>query len=258
MTLVLDLPPALESSWPPRRHGFSFLWRNMRCAAGRNGRHGSPPTRALVAYWKKAGLVGALDIADAPGTCPCYENVQRKGIDNRGGAEIVDTDVLIDIQRGHPPALAWFAGLTDLPAVPNDQTKENTNLHELTRIFTNPGKAKAVRNSSPDSWNSCQCRLLPTLGFRHSDLGFDSDFGDSGFGFRRHRWTLIRDERSRRLQTLLPRSACTAHRRTSSSSPPGSNPSPRAMAAVEIKRANRSPAYRPSTSGGGASAWHTN
>jgi predicted nucleic acid-binding protein len=32
--------------------------------------------------------------------------------------ELVDTDVLIDIQRGHPPALAWFAGLTVLPAVP--------------------------------------------------------------------------------------------------------------------------------------------
>jgi predicted nucleic acid-binding protein len=31
---------------------------------------------------------------------------------------LVDTDVLIDVQRGHPPALAWFAGLTDLPAVP--------------------------------------------------------------------------------------------------------------------------------------------
>lgn len=31
--------------------------------------------------------------------------------------EIVDTDVLIDIQRGHPPAVAWFAGLTELPAV---------------------------------------------------------------------------------------------------------------------------------------------
>jgi predicted nucleic acid-binding protein len=32
--------------------------------------------------------------------------------------DLVDTDVLIDIQRGHPPALAWFAGLTELPAVP--------------------------------------------------------------------------------------------------------------------------------------------
>src|SRR3972149_2982140 len=32
--------------------------------------------------------------------------------------DLVDTDVLIDVQRGHPPALAWFASLTDLPAVP--------------------------------------------------------------------------------------------------------------------------------------------
>lgn len=32
--------------------------------------------------------------------------------------DLLDTDVLIDVQRGHPPALAWFASLTDLPAVP--------------------------------------------------------------------------------------------------------------------------------------------
>ena len=32
--------------------------------------------------------------------------------------DLVDTDVLIDIQRGHPPALVWFAGLTDMPGVP--------------------------------------------------------------------------------------------------------------------------------------------
>jgi predicted nucleic acid-binding protein len=32
--------------------------------------------------------------------------------------DLVDTDVLIDIQRGHPPAIAWFAGLTELPGVP--------------------------------------------------------------------------------------------------------------------------------------------
>ncbi len=32
--------------------------------------------------------------------------------------DLVDTDVLIDVQRGHPPALAWFAGVTDLPAIP--------------------------------------------------------------------------------------------------------------------------------------------
>ena len=32
--------------------------------------------------------------------------------------DLVDTDVLIDVQRGHPPALVWFASLTLMPAVP--------------------------------------------------------------------------------------------------------------------------------------------
>jgi hypothetical protein len=32
--------------------------------------------------------------------------------------DILDTDILIDVQRGHPPALAWFAQLTELPSVP--------------------------------------------------------------------------------------------------------------------------------------------
>ncbi|MGA9774114.1 MAG: PIN domain-containing protein [Blastocatellia bacterium] len=31
---------------------------------------------------------------------------------------LLDTDILIDIQRGHPPALAWFASLPDLPSIP--------------------------------------------------------------------------------------------------------------------------------------------
>jgi len=31
---------------------------------------------------------------------------------------LLDTDVLIDIQRGYAPALTWFATLTELPAVP--------------------------------------------------------------------------------------------------------------------------------------------
>ena len=32
--------------------------------------------------------------------------------------DLVDTDILVDVQRGHPPAIEWFASLTDLPAVP--------------------------------------------------------------------------------------------------------------------------------------------
>ena len=30
----------------------------------------------------------------------------------------VDTGLMIDIQLGHPPALAWFSALTDLPTIP--------------------------------------------------------------------------------------------------------------------------------------------
>ena len=32
--------------------------------------------------------------------------------------ELVDTDVLIDVQHRHPPAVIWFTGLKSLPAVP--------------------------------------------------------------------------------------------------------------------------------------------
>lgn len=31
---------------------------------------------------------------------------------------LLDTDILIDVQRGHPPALAWFSGLREPPSVP--------------------------------------------------------------------------------------------------------------------------------------------
>jgi predicted nucleic acid-binding protein len=31
---------------------------------------------------------------------------------------LLDTDVLIDIQRGYVPAIAWFASLNEVPSVP--------------------------------------------------------------------------------------------------------------------------------------------
>lgn len=31
---------------------------------------------------------------------------------------LLDTDILIDIQRGHAPAIAWFASLLEIPSVP--------------------------------------------------------------------------------------------------------------------------------------------
>ena len=31
---------------------------------------------------------------------------------------VLDTDILIDVQRGHVAALSWFAGLAEVPSVP--------------------------------------------------------------------------------------------------------------------------------------------
>src|SRR5438067_9703408 len=53
--------------------------------------------------------------------------------------ELVDTDVLIDVQRGHPPAVAWFAGLTTLPAVPGfvvmELIQDARNARELRKAL---------------------------------------------------------------------------------------------------------------------------
>lgn len=31
---------------------------------------------------------------------------------------LLDTDILIDIQRGHPPVIAWFASFSEIPSIP--------------------------------------------------------------------------------------------------------------------------------------------
>ena len=53
--------------------------------------------------------------------------------------ELLDTDVLIDVQRGHPPALAWLAGLTALPAVPGfvvmELIQDARNSREIRQAF---------------------------------------------------------------------------------------------------------------------------
>ena len=48
---------------------------------------------------------------------------------------LLDADVLIDVQRVHPPAVAWFNALTQLPDVPGlvlmglIQDAQNTSQH---------------------------------------------------------------------------------------------------------------------------------
>jgi len=31
---------------------------------------------------------------------------------------LLDTDILIDVQRGYLPAIAWFSSLTEIPSIP--------------------------------------------------------------------------------------------------------------------------------------------
>ncbi len=52
---------------------------------------------------------------------------------------LLDTDILIDVQRGHAPAVAWFSGLTDVPSVPGFVVME------LIQDAQNARQLRAVR-----------------------------------------------------------------------------------------------------------------
>lgn len=52
---------------------------------------------------------------------------------------VLDTDVLIDIQRGNAAALAWFSQLTELPAVPGfvmmELIQDAQNAHQVRQVL---------------------------------------------------------------------------------------------------------------------------
>ncbi len=58
--------------------------------------------------------------------------------------DLLDTDVLIDVQRGHPPALEWFTSLTDLPAM------SGFVVMELIQVACNPAEvSRALKLVAP-------------------------------------------------------------------------------------------------------------
>src|ERR1017187_3546531 len=67
---------------------------------------------------------------------------------------LVDTDVLIDIQRGHAPAIAWFAGLAELPAVPGfvvmELVQDARNARELRQSLKLVAPLRVVWPSEAD------------------------------------------------------------------------------------------------------------
>ncbi|MEH2281147.1 MAG: PIN domain-containing protein [Nostoc sp.] len=51
---------------------------------------------------------------------------------------LLDTDILIDIQRGHTPAIAWFASLPEVPSIPGFVVME---------LIQNAQNTQRVRNT---------------------------------------------------------------------------------------------------------------
>jgi len=52
---------------------------------------------------------------------------------------LLDTDILIDVQRGHEPAVAWFAALEEIPVVPGFVVMELVqgaeNTHQVRQVM---------------------------------------------------------------------------------------------------------------------------
>jgi len=52
---------------------------------------------------------------------------------------LLDTDVLIDIQRGHIPAIAWFAKLSEVPSVPGfvvmELIQDSQNKQQVRKVL---------------------------------------------------------------------------------------------------------------------------
>jgi predicted nucleic acid-binding protein len=52
---------------------------------------------------------------------------------------LLDTDVLIDIQRGYAPALAWFTGIIELPSIPGlvvmELIQDAQNMQQVRRAL---------------------------------------------------------------------------------------------------------------------------
>jgi predicted nucleic acid-binding protein len=83
---------------------------------------------------------------------------------------LVDTDVLIDVQRGHPPALTWFAGLAELPAVPGfvvmELIQDARNGQEVKQALKLVAPLAVVWPTDVDCW-----RALFDFAFYHLSHG---------------------------------------------------------------------------------------
>lgn len=81
---------------------------------------------------------------------------------------LIDTDVLIDIQRGYRPALEWFATLAELPQVPGFVVME---LYQSAQNRQDAGAVKKLVRPLPVVWPTvadCRWALAEFPGLRLS------------------------------------------------------------------------------------------
>ena len=83
---------------------------------------------------------------------------------------LVDTDVMVDIRRGHPPALAWFDGLEEVPGLPGFV------LMELVAGCKTRKDMREVRFIN-------DARLLHPVRLRTRHSGFGGGWQTTGRGF---------------------------------------------------------------------------
>lgn len=83
--------------------------------------------------------------------------------------DLIDTDVLIDVQRGHPPALTWFAGLTTLPSVPGivamELIQDARNAKEVRQAkkLVAPFQSAVGHSATLFTFNSKHYKIVPGL-----------------------------------------------------------------------------------------------
>lgn len=60
---------------------------------------------------------------------------------------LVDTDVMIDIQRGYAPALAWFVSVPSLPSIPGfvvmELIQDAQNKQQVRKVLPNHSGLKS-------------------------------------------------------------------------------------------------------------------
>jgi predicted nucleic acid-binding protein len=98
--------------------------------------------------------------------------------------QLVDTDVLIDVQRGHPPAVEWFAQLTEFPAVCGivvmELVQDARNAREIKKAIKLVSPFRVVWPTEADNVRALS--IFSTLHISHGIGLLDSLIGSCAVG----------------------------------------------------------------------------